>query len=481
MSPLAPPSADLPPADRPARGLRRLFALAVLVLPVTGLAGVGALGELKGSASVYVLLAAMVVLALVLARAGAAGAVEVPRPVLVLVAALVAWLAVDAAVNYGTIATSGLGDRSGGSKFATSSMVLGFGLAVAILAGALLRDPRDLRALFLRPLTLAVLACAAFAVPELLTWVTPAAIASYQWTTGLFHTQENEQGRVVGRLMSIAFEAPDLSYFAALTLPWLLLGWRRARLDPPGGSSRCERRVAGLALAAGPVLVALSNSRTGFLMVAALVATEAAFWLGLRRLRVPALAFSAVLAVGLLSGMALLSSLLSHLGETAVAGDDVSTVTRSALLSAQLATFADHPLFGVGFGQSGFHVADRLPAWAWSSYEIQGYFETREELPPAFNVFGRIGAELGIPGLIVWFGFWIAAVHRVAAAAGRLPAGSFALHLNAALLASAVCLVVGGVSEDAFRRPETWILVAVTGLYAGSDLRAARVLPRPLA
>jgi hypothetical protein len=54
--------------DEPAIGARRatqdvvlgrLIWLAVALLPVTGLAGIGAFGELKGSAAVYVLAAAI--------------------------------------------------------------------------------------------------------------------------------------------------------------------------------------------------------------------------------------------------------------------------------------------------------------------------------------------------------------------------------------------------------------------------------------
>lgn len=442
---------------------RRLFGCAILVLPVTGLTGVNALGELRGSASVYVLLALILCFALV----DRPGAAAVPRPLLIFAAALVAWFAVDAAVNCQTIATAALGDRTGLAKLVTASMVPVFGLVVAIVAGHLLRRPDELRAIFLRPLRIAVLACMLFAIPELLTWASPAANGVYAWTTGLFHTADNEQGRMPGRLISLAFEAPDLSYFAALSLPWLLLGCRLAWRE----GTRRDGVVAGLALVSGLALVVLSNSRTGLLMLGGLAVAEAVYWFALRPLRLPAIAVSVTFTAGLVVGVALIEAQLAGVGQTAVMDEDTSTITRSALLSAQLALFSDHPLFGVGFGQYGFHVADVLPSWAWTSYEIQRYFETGSELPPTFNVFGRIGAELGLPGLAIWFGFWIAAVHRIAGAAPRRLPRSLAGDLDAALLASTVCLLVGGTSTDAFRRPETWVLVAIAALYAGAKPR----------
>ena len=450
-----------------ARAPALLFAAAIVVLPVTGLTGLETLGELKGSASVYVLLAAMA--AFVLRER--LGAVEVSRPVLALVAVLVAWLGASAAVNYEVIATSVLDERSGASKLVNASIMLGFGIVLAVVSGRLLRDPRDLRAFFVTPLALAVLVCSAFAVPELMTWVSPAATGLYDATTALFHTQETEQGRVIGRLTSITFEAPDLAYFAALSLPWLLLGYRWTRLEPPPNGHGSSRAVAILALACGLALALASNSRTGFLMLAAFGASEGAVWLGLRRLRVPAAVFTVALTACLAAVVTALAVTLPGVGTAAVTGEDVSTITRSALLSAQFAIFADNPLFGVGFGQYGFHVQQLLPSWAWSSYEIERFFETHGELPPAFNVFGRVGSELGVPGLVIWFGFWIAAAHRAAAAAADLPARSLALAINAALLSSTVCFLVGGISTDAFRRPETWVLVAITGLYAGAGPR----------
>jgi hypothetical protein len=445
-----------------------LYALAVVALPITGLTGVEALGELKGVASVYILLLA----ALAFGVSTPLSAVEVPRVIVTFFAILVAWIGLDAALNYELIATATLQDRSGGMKFATSAMVVAFGMMVTLLSAHLLRGPDGLRALFLRPLSIGVLICAVFAVPELLTWISPAGTPIYNATTALFHTLDSEQGRQIGRLTSIAFEAPDLAYYSSLTIPWLLLSLRLALLKP----WQRGRALAVVTFLSGLALAVLSNSRTGFLMLAAIAGSEIAFWIGLRRLRLPATVFATLFAACLLGYSVLVAQQLPAVGASAAASEDVSTITRSALFSAQLSIFADHPALGVGLGQYGFYTPDVLPPWAWSSYEIERFFETRGELPPSFNVFGRIGSELGIPGLVIWFGFWVALVHRIASVAAFLPRHSFALHVNLAVLSSTVCFLVGGISTDAFRRPETWILVAIAGLYAGVVPRVSRIV-----
>ena len=72
-----------------------------------------------------------------------------------------------------------------------------------------------------------------------------------------------------------------------------------------------------------------------------------------------------------------------------------------------------------------------------------------------------------MPGLVIWYGFWMMAIIRIARAAPRLPRNSPLNFLNAALLGSIFSLILGGMSNDPFRRPETWILIAITALHAG--------------
>lgn len=77
--------------------LDRLVYLAVALLPVTGLAGIGAFGELKGSATVYVLAAAILVAVLTTPPRE----VLIPRALFVFATCLLVWLVVTTAVNFG--------------------------------------------------------------------------------------------------------------------------------------------------------------------------------------------------------------------------------------------------------------------------------------------------------------------------------------------------------------------------------------------
>ena len=441
-----------------------LVWLAVLLLPVTGIGGIGALGELKGSASVHILLLTIPIALAVTPLADFA----IPRPLFVFVTLLLAWIAVTTAVNFETIANAVHHARSGLNKLVASSVVLGFGVMVAAVSLTAFRSAEDVERLFVRPLALAVVACVVFALPEIWSWLSPLGETVYQWTTGLLHAPNERYWRSPGRLISLAFEAPDLSYFCGFALPWMLLAYR---LWSRGRPSLPERTLAVAPLILGLATLMLSNSRTGIVMLAGLIMAEAAYWIALRRLRLSPLLLAA--AATIVVGLAVAWWLATGFGKAPADTEDISTMSRLALLFAQLSIFAQNPVFGVGFGQFGFHADNVLAPWAWESFEIVQWFETTGDLPPSFNVAGRISAELGLPGLAIWYGFWIWAMWRIANAAPHRQSGSVALYLDAALLANATCLMLGGISNDAFRRPETWIVIAITALHAGrSEVRA---------
>jgi O-antigen ligase len=438
--------------------LERLVWLAVASLPITGLAGIGAFGELKGSASVYVLTVAILFATITTSPSE----VVIPRPLFVFATCLLVWLVVTTAINFEGILTSDFHGRSGFNKFASSSVVLIFGIASAIVCVRPLQRVIAVEKLFVRPLVIAVVACAIFAVPEILSWFSSAGELLYKISTGLLHTADDEEGRVAGRLISLAFEAPDLSYFCGFACPWMLLAYRlRARSH----TLVTAPILAGLPLLLGLITLLLSNSRTGVLMLAGLIFAELIYWIGLRGLRLGVLAL--VAAIPVFAAVVLVPWFALHNVDAALASGDVSTTSRLALFSTQASIFANNPVFGVGFGQFGFHASSVLPPWAWDSYEVVNWFEMFDELPPSFNVAGRLGAELGAPGLVIWYGFWGAAIIRIARAAASLPRYSSLNYLNAALLGSIFSLILGGMSNDPFRRPETWMLIAITALHAG--------------
>lgn len=428
-----------------------LIGLAVVMLPFTGIGGIEALGEMKGSASTYVL-----VLALPLFFAFRFRLFATPPALLLFLLVLWGWIAVSALANLGPMGWVEHGGRGGYSKFLTSILVLGFGAATSILAAQMLSSASTLNRWFLVPLALGVLVAGGFAVPELMSWASPAGQALYDVTTGLFQAETDFSWRLPGRLSSVSFEAPDLSYYSAIVLPWLALGYRLARTDGRGWG----RLLFAFALVVGIGLLFLSNSRTGLVMGGTWLAAEAVYWTVMRYRIVPALLITA----GFFSCAAVAVYFWLNAMREAPP-DDISTMSRLAIALAQFSLAADNPVFGVGWGQYGFHAIQYLPSWAWESFEIQWWFEQQLMMPPSFSVPGRVAAELGVPGFLIWYGFWAWVTTRAAQAAGTLPARSADLFIAAAILGSAWSIVLGGVSNDCFRRPETWLLIGISAAH----------------
>jgi hypothetical protein len=85
----------------------------------------------------------------------------------------------------------------------------------------------------------------------------------------------------------------------------------------------------------------------------------------------------------------------------------VSNITRSIGILTGAELWRSNPLLGIGLGQYGFHFRAIIPSWGLQSYEISKYFRRDQYdllggLPPSFSLFTRLGAELGVVGLLAW-------------------------------------------------------------------------------
>ena len=415
----------------------KLVWLAILLLPITGLQGL-ALWEIWGSASIYVSsrrrthfttpAAQDIVLREPSSSSRHALSRGSPSPARPTSRALRPPRFTDGPIQQASIV---LRHR------------LGFAIAVACLD---LSYPRQHRRLFLAPLVLAIIACACSpSRARIMVSLLPARPSILDHRT--FSYRCERAGAHARPPISLAFEAPDMSYFTGFACPWLLLAYR---LKVSASSAWSTRALAAVPLALCLIMLLLTNSRTGILMLAGLLGAELIFWFSLRFLRLRAVAL--VLIFVLLAVAAAVPLILLHGGAPSNA-DDISTISRLALLSTQIAMFLHNPFFGVGLGQFGFHAEPLLPAWAWDSYGILNWFEKQGASAELQRIQAAV-PSLDLSDLRSGTAPGAGAVARVVQAAPQLPARSPLLYLNAAVFANAVGLTLGGLSNDAFRRPE---------------------------
>src|SRR5260370_29139639 len=132
-----------------------------------------------------------------------------------------------------------------------------------------------------------------------------------------------------------------MSYFTGFACPWLLPAYRLKTSASPTWTARAP---AALALALCLIMLALTSSRTGVLMLAGLVGAELIFWLSLRFLRLRVVAL--ILIFVLLAAAAAIPLTMLSAGAPSNA-DDTSTISRLALLGTQVALFLHNPFLRV--------------------------------------------------------------------------------------------------------------------------------------
>jgi O-antigen ligase len=142
-----------------------------------------------------------------------------------------------------------------------------------------------------------------------------------------------------------------------------------------------------------------------------------------------------------------------------VNGQSISDITRFAYQVTAYKIFAVNPIFGTGLGQFAFTADQFIPPWGYLSSEIRASMTFPEApWPNTYSVYARIGAEIGIIGLIAWVGIWLATLTSVFSAGlakerqgVRVPWEYYAILMaNTALFAS-------WVTSDTFRTALIWV------------------------
>lgn len=295
------------------------------------------------------------------------------------------------------------------------------------------------------------------------------------------------------RISGLALEPSWLAaQIAALYLPWafaaLLKGYSLSRW----------RWLELSVLAAGFALLVLTYSRSGLATTLAALAVTFAlaggptmraawawFWRpfngkpGAGRQRSGPVALRAVLAIGLMAGLAGgLVVLFQNEYFAALAEANLDSLEafftsiyagpRLAYAQAALDVFAQHPLTGVGLGAAGFYLFESLPDWArFNNLEVSRYLSPQNTvlLNPK-NLYARLLAETGLAG----FWFFTAFYLGILGLAGRLlrSRDGFVGFAGTAGLCAWLSIIALGFSQDSLAMAAIWLpLGMVIGIAAG--------------
>jgi O-antigen ligase len=300
------------------------------------------------------------------------------------------------------------------------------------------------------------------------------------------------------RISGFAYEPSWLAgQLATIYLPWLF-----ASLLARYRISRFRWLTYGLLLG-GLTALLLTYSRSGlFITVGALSLTLllaggeplSAFWgwyrAGFRRNAkinrwnaLQNVGSRIVLGLGAVGTLAAAAYLLADKGYIATfwnsaKGDlwsyavDVYLGPRLAYAVAALNAFQQHPWTGVGLGASGFYIYHHMPDWI-----LYGVPEIARQLSPDSglypnpkNMYIRLLAEAGLPGLIAYLTFLLSLFgYALSALRKATPQARF---LGMVGIFSLAAVALQGISQDSFALPDIWINLGILAGLAGRWLES---------
>jgi hypothetical protein len=426
-----------------------VFAIHLLVFGslFSGLPGPAALGELRGEGTVIGAVA--VILAAVLS--GAIMDLRGLRSALIFLP-LVAWIALSYAVNAEEIANAHFLGREGGEKFFTSLLVVLFYFSV-FFSVSCIANVYGVRAMLLCASDAAVwcgfLMVAEMAV-EIVSWFVPPLREVWRETRLLWVSSGSSEP--LGRLVGFAPE-PSLGAITAMGLIGLLAAEVVIR-GASGQWPRVRSRAVGfLILALFALELLLANART--FAIGAFGVALAAFLLSPFARSIPAALKSAAIVLATLPAQA---GLIWVAVQQEPSARSISNISRSVGMITASELGAQHPLFGLGLGQYGFHFRSVVPSWGLESFDFSKYFREDQydllaTLPPSFSMFSRVAAELGLIGLAAWLFPPLFAIRR---AIVQRPGP-----LTAVIICALAAQIWSGLSFDSFRNVYYWVWLAL--------------------
>jgi O-antigen ligase len=441
-----------------------LVALAICLVPFNALPYLqNVLGEMSNEGAFYPLAIAMIIWSL-----GAIRVFKIKVPLhrsFVLLSLFFVWIIFSAAVNSPEIAVASTKGRGGIEKLLLQIVLVFFCmLATLVVYRCMMRVPRSL-AHYRRYVSISFLICGLYSVIEI-AYLSGSGIAEAILANINHYIQPERLPLYPGRLRSVSGEASWFAMYCSMVLPWLL--------SYLFSESRRRWRYF-IWFAYFILLVVLTKSRTAYVIT---TIQFGLFCFGVmvsagpqktHRWRVVTIFLALVLVFGLTlvnlnsSGKSLIDVFASLASKK-----NMSNIARFGAQFAGYKMALDHPVFGVGLGQYGFHVADYIPSWALVSDEIRIWISPTEgtSWAPVHNIYARIASEAGFVGLLLWISMWGSVLlgcirkYRSNTVASRQPD-----YVGLALVVSIVGVLLSGFNADSFRFFGYWLSLGAAWAY----------------
>ncbi len=204
-----------------------------------------------------------------------------------------------------------------------------------------------------------------------------------------------------GRIASVTFEPPFLAIYLISICSWMFSYILT--------SKNIARYIPTLLIL---VLTYFSGSRTALIIISLQFVVFSSFLIRTSHNRKSIIQFFKFAIIGLIillifNSEKIVKSVdekLESLNFTENLKSNISNQSRFGMQYAALVVFSQHPIAGVGYGQQTYHSRFHYPKWATkNNYEFELFYQNSHEpsFPPAYNLYTRLLAEVGIVGIII--------------------------------------------------------------------------------
>jgi len=383
---------------------------------------------------------------------------RLPVPALLAIA-ICALAAVSLYGNINAILDSAFQSQSGWTRAMEQSVLLFISMAYPFYLAFCLRRHPDWKSLIIRA------AWWSLPVPLFVGFFQLANLAGIHGVSHLPYVGDAYEGGFF-RLTSVARESSWFGSFACVILPFLIMSGLRAK-------SAWRKWGALGTIGILLLFVVLGLSKSAFAALATEIAVGGLImFIAYRPMRmIGKFFFGLIVIVTALFVMAVLSPAafnkitgpFAHIALSAYSMFEplltqdknfISISTRFGMSSAGVSMGQQHPLVGVGLGQFGFHVYNYVPLWGLNSETLGWLSNDTKGWPSTSNLYTRLLAEIGGPGVAAYMAFRLVLMLGVGARLLRRGSGTWSRDL--AVLSIMSALVAFDFHRDSFINLDMW-------------------------
>ncbi len=440
--------------------LVRFYQLFIFALPFSAVVGIPLFGELTEQLTTYILILTVPFLFFKLLEGRTTS--HLPPLLILFTFCLLIPILLSFLFNITEISDTSFKGRSAINKFISSILVIGFGLYTSYLTHyVFLQTNGNIKRLLFKPLLASFVVCMLFSVPEILSWFHNGMRTVYLSISSIVHSNQTFI-ETPFRLRSVGSEPSFIGIYFTFLLPWLFVARSYFR----------QRTLIAVFMLIAIIMILLTNSRTAYIALVLIMSAwiyVGHFFNTATPQRADAFFYQAAVIFPIFA--LIIFCILQYntaLIEAVNTTDNISNLTRFATFIAAFETFKVNLLFGTGFGLTSFFMWPQMPDWGFWSYEIMNYVEDMERTsaPPIYSMFVRIAGDIGLLGLLGWYGFWSYALMMTTQAAKKdMVLSGYKPVVGVGLIVSILSFIALDLSTGSFRLMNYWITLGIITYY----------------